>query len=801
MPGQPPARRPISKRLASTEQPAAEPDILALQRGRFITWQPSPVLCGAVTGDGSVAAVGREDGQIELWDTLSWQLLKKIPGSARAAPSALAWLEQQSASGPVDRRLVSGSLDGTLTEWDLTILQPAAVTDSGGGAVWAIATQPAATHPEDGGPALAVACDDGVLRLFGAGSSAEVGMQFRRTFGRVQGRVLSVAWHPSGLSLATGHSDGCIRAWDTETTQEIYRITACREGCVWAVAVLPDGTICSGESSGRVRFWDGATGTLIADFREHDGNVLAVAASPDGRTVFASGVDSRIAVFHLVSSSEGPEFWEYQDLKRPHTHDVRMLLTLPMAGEAPLLLSGGHDAQLLAHSANEFMKHHPTRVCALPQRPITCIAVLPPPQRSALPASAATSNGRPTANGTARGAVANGTLGSHSDSDSDSGTAGEAAEEGVLILSASAARLDFWRLPSPSAIDQETAVHSEPIHLARINNKNGHHILAAAIAVDGSRIAFSDAYHTRVLKLSQGPSSLKALKGRLSFSRVRPPQTLPPAHHLSFTSTGSLALSAADGSVMALQLGDQSASLQASSTQPPTSSGGSSSKGSGVSPMAREALLPPVAALSVSPAGDMVVTGGRGTLHFYSLTSQAASPKWLGRAVVGGGTPTAVAWTADGSQLAVATAGVSAWTVEIIDVATRRQSVWSSHNGSALQRSLDKVPGTIIGLSLTSQPGTAGLLISLPHAFALVDLQRPLGRALKHKRRRQAAYVKPEDAAVAAAQVDNFTAGKLKHPSLFMAFTAPGCALLLEHYWSDTLTSLLPPLYRRRYGT
>jgi WD40 repeat protein len=80
---------------------------------------------------------------------------------------------------------------------------------------------------EDGGPALAVACDDGVLRLFGAGSSAEVGMQFRRTFGRVQGRVLSVAWHPSGLSLATGHSDGCIRAWDTETTQEIYRITAC----------------------------------------------------------------------------------------------------------------------------------------------------------------------------------------------------------------------------------------------------------------------------------------------------------------------------------------------------------------------------------------------------------------------------------------------------------------------------------------------------------------------------------------------------------------------------------------------
>ena len=54
----------------------ALPDVLAIQRGRFVQWQPSPVVCSAVTADGTVAAVGREDGQIELWDTLSWQLLK-----------------------------------------------------------------------------------------------------------------------------------------------------------------------------------------------------------------------------------------------------------------------------------------------------------------------------------------------------------------------------------------------------------------------------------------------------------------------------------------------------------------------------------------------------------------------------------------------------------------------------------------------------------------------------------------------------------------------------------------------------
>ena len=44
------------------------------------------------------------------------------------------------------------------------------------------------------------------------------------------------------------------------------------------MAVLPDGTIASGESSGRVRLWDGATGTLVADFHEHAADVTL---SPD----------------------------------------------------------------------------------------------------------------------------------------------------------------------------------------------------------------------------------------------------------------------------------------------------------------------------------------------------------------------------------------------------------------------------------------------------------------------------------------------------------------------------------------
>ncbi len=72
---------------------------------------------------------------------------------------------------------------------------------------------------------------------------------------------------------------------------------------MWAVIVLPDGTLVSGESSGHVRFWDGRFGTLLAEFSEHLADVLTLAASPAGDTVFAAGVDPRLAVFQRSSTS------------------------------------------------------------------------------------------------------------------------------------------------------------------------------------------------------------------------------------------------------------------------------------------------------------------------------------------------------------------------------------------------------------------------------------------------------------------------------------------------------------------
>ncbi len=77
----------------------------------------------------------------------------------------------------------------------------------------------------DEGVRLAVACDDGVTRFFIVEEGVP-GPTYQRSLGRVEGRALALAWHPTGSTLFSGHSDAVIRAWDAVSGREIYRIDA-----------------------------------------------------------------------------------------------------------------------------------------------------------------------------------------------------------------------------------------------------------------------------------------------------------------------------------------------------------------------------------------------------------------------------------------------------------------------------------------------------------------------------------------------------------------------------------------------
>lgn len=95
---------------------------------------------------------------------------------------------------------------------------------------------------------MAAACDDGCARIFVAEWGAP-GLVYSKTLPRVEGRCLAVAWHPSGEVLATAGTDGCIHMWNVASGHEVLRITAgdgtgaSKDGCIWSLLVLPDGTV------------------------------------------------------------------------------------------------------------------------------------------------------------------------------------------------------------------------------------------------------------------------------------------------------------------------------------------------------------------------------------------------------------------------------------------------------------------------------------------------------------------------------------------------------------------------------
>ena len=72
---------------------------------------------------------------------------------------------------------------------------------------------------------VAVACDDGALRLFTLEAGA-AGLQYFRSLPRTEGRVLAVAWHPLARMVVTGTSVGHLHVWDVATSREVLRITA-----------------------------------------------------------------------------------------------------------------------------------------------------------------------------------------------------------------------------------------------------------------------------------------------------------------------------------------------------------------------------------------------------------------------------------------------------------------------------------------------------------------------------------------------------------------------------------------------
>ncbi len=115
--------------------------------------------------------------------------------------------------------------------------------------------------------------------------------------------IYALAISPDGKILASGSYDQKIVLWDSQTGQQVKTLSG-HNGAVFGLAFRPDGKILASASADRtVKLWDVITGerrdTLSQSFKE----VHAVAFSPDGKRLFAGGVDNRIRIWQISSNA------------------------------------------------------------------------------------------------------------------------------------------------------------------------------------------------------------------------------------------------------------------------------------------------------------------------------------------------------------------------------------------------------------------------------------------------------------------------------------------------------------------
>ena len=306
-----------------------------VQRIRFVEYGPKAVNCMALEdSDRERLAVCRQDGSIQIWSTTprgyAWSIDFVIPSRVERSIDSVTWCHN---------RLFTAGLEGQLIEWDLENLVEKTTADACGGPVWCIAGSNDKNF-------IAAGCEDGSVRLFDIQYG---GLEPGKTLNKQEFRVLSLAWSKCDSIIVTGSTDSTIRIYNVITSRIVSRISTDKlrekNTLIWAIHLTSDMTIISGDSLGQTQFWDGQMGTLLKSFKSHEADVLAVCVSEDEKSIYSSGIDSRIAEFKFeTDESTGDVEWRMTRKLRSVNHDVRALSVTKFHDKC--LIAGGVDPRV-----------------------------------------------------------------------------------------------------------------------------------------------------------------------------------------------------------------------------------------------------------------------------------------------------------------------------------------------------------------------------------------------------------------------------------------------------------------------
>lgn len=186
--------------------------------------------------DGTKLLTGNVDGNVQIWDANTTNLLATLSGHSRQI-NTLTWSSDGS-------KLASGSYDGTIRIWD-----------------------------------------------------AKTGANLESL--ELLNPIYSIAWRPNSDEIAFGGSDKNIYIWNTTDPAPQTTFEAAEHWLsISAIAWSPDGKYLASASGSVLSTWDVSTGQRIEVFQGHTGAIDSISWNSDGSEIASVGKDHTLRIWN-----------------------------------------------------------------------------------------------------------------------------------------------------------------------------------------------------------------------------------------------------------------------------------------------------------------------------------------------------------------------------------------------------------------------------------------------------------------------------------------------------------------------
>ncbi|XP_065850512.1 cell division cycle 20.1, cofactor of APC complex-like [Euphorbia lathyris] len=245
-----------------------------------------PVTSVSWAPDGRRIAVGLNNSEVQLWDSSSNRLLRKLKGGHTSRVGALAWNNHV---------LTTGGMDGQVINNDIRIRSHIVERYRGHylevcGLKWS-----------PSGQQLASGANDELVHIWDR-SMASSTQWLHRLKGHTS-RVKALAWCPfQGNLLATGggFEDGCIKFWNTRTGDCLNSVDTGSDvsSLLWN---KHERELLSshGFTQNQLTLWKYPSMVKMGELTGHTSRVLCMTPSPDGCTVATVAGDETLKFWNV----------------------------------------------------------------------------------------------------------------------------------------------------------------------------------------------------------------------------------------------------------------------------------------------------------------------------------------------------------------------------------------------------------------------------------------------------------------------------------------------------------------------